>query len=37
VRIRTSAKSAQFVDEWVPGSNVQDYAASANIEAVKPR
>ena len=36
VRIRTSAKSAEFVDEWVPGSGVQDYAASASIEAVKP-
>jgi SAM-dependent methyltransferase len=37
VSIRTSARSAEFVDEWIPGSDVQDYAASANIEAVKPR
>ncbi len=37
VSIRTSAQSAEFIDEWVPGSNVQDYAASANIEAIKPR
>lgn len=36
ITVQTSAQSEAFIDEWVTGGNVQDYAESANIEAVKP-
>lgn len=36
VRVRTAAQSRAFMQEWAPGSRVEDYVVSANIEATKP-
>ena len=36
VRIEVKAQSREFIREWLPGSGVEDYVASATIEAVKP-
>jgi len=36
IRIRHRDESRQFIRDWAPGSNVEDYVASAVIEAVKP-
>lgn len=36
VSIRPKDESRQFIREWAPGRNIEDYIASALIEAVKP-
>jgi len=36
VEIDTAADSRDFIREWAPGSNVEDYVVSATIEAKKP-
>jgi ubiquinone/menaquinone biosynthesis C-methylase UbiE len=36
IQIQTQDESREFIKEWVPGKNVQDYIVSASIEAVKP-
>ncbi len=35
VRITTAAQSRDFIQEWAPGSKVEDYVVSASIEATK--
>jgi hypothetical protein len=30
-------KSGEVIAEWFPGKKIEDYVASARIEAVKPR
>jgi SAM-dependent methyltransferase len=37
VVIEPKDESREFIRDWVPGSNVEDYVLSATIEAVKPR
>ena len=36
VRLEVKEQSRAFIQEWLPGSGVEDYVASATIEAVKP-
>ena len=36
VRLRVQEQSREFIREWLPGSGVESYVASATIEAVKP-
>jgi arsenite methyltransferase len=36
VRIAPKDESREFISDWAPGQNVQDYVVSATIEAVKP-
>lgn len=36
VRITIDTGSREFIRDWMPGSNVEDYVASATIEATKP-
>jgi SAM-dependent methyltransferase len=36
VRITTKAESREFIKTWEPGSGIEDYVASAVIEARKP-
>jgi hypothetical protein len=36
VRIRLAEDNKPRLEEWIPGANVEDYAASASIEAIKP-
>lgn len=36
IRIQPKDESRKFVREWAPGRNIEDYIASAIIEAVKP-
>ncbi len=36
IRIQPRDESREFIREWVPGSNIENYIASAIIEAVKP-
>ncbi|TCJ12972.1 arsenite methyltransferase [Parasulfuritortus cantonensis] len=36
IRIVAKATSAEYVGQWAPGRGVENYIASANIEAVKP-
>jgi arsenite methyltransferase len=36
VRVTIDAASREFIRDWLPGSGVEDYVASAAIEAVKP-
>jgi arsenite methyltransferase len=37
IRVRVNEKSREFIRDWMPGSSVEDYVASAAIEATKPR
>jgi SAM-dependent methyltransferase len=37
VAIEPKDESREFIRDWVPGGNVDDYVLSATIEAVKPR
>lgn len=36
IQIRPKAESRTFIRDWMPGSKIEDYVASATIEAVKP-
>ena len=36
VRVEVKEESRAFIRDWMPGSGVEDYVASATIEAVKP-
>ncbi len=36
VQVNVNEASREFIREWVPGSSVEDYVASATIQAVKP-
>lgn len=36
IRIEPKDESREFIRDWAPGRNVQDYVVSATIEAVKP-
>jgi arsenite methyltransferase len=36
IRIQPKDESREFIREWAPGRNVEDYISSAIIEAVKP-
>jgi ubiquinone/menaquinone biosynthesis C-methylase UbiE len=36
IRIQPKDESREFICEWAPGRNIQDYIASAIIEAIKP-
>ena len=36
IRIQPREESREFIREWAPGHNIEDYIASAIIEAVKP-
>jgi arsenite methyltransferase len=36
IKIHPKDESREFIREWAPGCNVEDYIASAIIEAVKP-
>lgn len=37
IRIDVKEESRAFIREWVPGGNVDEYVASATIEATKPK
>lgn len=37
VRVSVKEESREFIRDWLPGSGVENYVASATIEAVKPR
>lgn len=36
IRIDVKEESREFIRDWMPGAGVEDYVASASIEAVKP-
>lgn len=36
IQIRPKAESRTFIRDWIPGGKIDDYVASATIEAVKP-
>jgi arsenite methyltransferase len=36
VRVNVNEESRTFIRDWIPGSGVENYVASATIEAVKP-
>ncbi len=36
VQVNVRPESREFIRDWLPGSGVEDYVASATIEAVKP-
>ena len=35
IQIKTAAESRDFIQEWAPGSEMEDYVVSASIEATK--
>ncbi len=35
IQIKTAAESRDFIQEWAPGSKMEDYVVSASIEATK--
>lgn len=35
IQIKTAAESRDFIQEWAPGSKMEDYVVSASIEAIK--
>jgi len=37
IKIAPKDASRSFIREWLPGKQVEDYLASATIEATKPR
>jgi len=37
IRVDVKAESREFIRDWLPGSGVEDFVASATIEAVKPK
>ena len=37
IRILTQEESREFIREWVPGRNIEEYIVSATIEAVKSK
>ena len=37
IRVDVQEASREFIRDWMPGSGVENYVASATIEAVKPR
>lgn len=37
IAIQPKDESKQFIQNWVPNSNIEDYVVSATIEAIKPR
>ena len=36
IRIDLKNESREFIRDWIPGSGVENYVASATIEAIKP-
>ncbi len=36
IKIKPNEKSRDFITEWIPGKQIEDYVVSASIEAVKP-
>jgi SAM-dependent methyltransferase len=36
IRVEVKSESREFIKDWLPGSGVENYIASATIEAVKP-
>ncbi len=36
IRIDVNPKSREFIADWLPGTDAEDYVASATIEAIKP-
>jgi len=36
IKIQPKDESKDFIKDWAPGSNIEDYVISATIEAVKP-
>lgn len=36
VSVRVQSESRDFIKDWLPGSGVENYVASATVEAVKP-
>ena len=36
IRVTVKAESREFIRDWMPGSGIEEYVASATIEATKP-
>ena len=37
IQIKPKAGSREFIRNWMPNSNIEDYVVSATITAVKPQ
>ena len=37
IEIKPKDESRHFVQKWAPGTKMEDYVASASIEAIKPK